>query len=282
MGEIIKDGKFSGERALYDSHNLILENATFFDGESPIKECSDITIKNSSFLWKYPIWYSKNISCDNVFFDIEARSGIWYVDNISIKNSIMNCPKCFRRCNHVYLENVKMTEDGREMIWYCNDIHIKNLEVNGNYFGMNIDGADIDNLTLNGKYAFDGAKNVHLTNSHLVTKDTFWNSMNITVENSTIIGEYIGWNSENLTFINCHFKSLQGFCYIKNLKFVNCTFEETSLCFELCENIDADIRSHIDSVKNPLSGIIRADSIGELILEEKYVDKSKIKIITRK
>jgi len=67
---------------------------------------------------------------------------------------------------------------------------------------------------------------------------------------------------------------------MKNIKMVNCKLLNTDLCFEFCEDVDADICSHIDSVKNPYSGVIKAKSIGKLILDEKYVDKSKIKIIT--
>ena len=42
--------------------------------------------------------------------------------------------------------------------------------------------------------------------------------------------------------------------------------ESTDLSFEYSE-VEADIKGHIDSVKNPKSGIIVADSVGEIILE---------------
>ena len=40
-------------------------------------------------------------------------------------------------------------------------------------------------------------------------------------------------------------------------------------------------KKYIDSVKNPISGSLTADSIGELIMEEDKVDVSKTKIIIR-
>ena len=61
----------------------------------------------------------------------------------------------------------------------------------------------------------------------------------------------------------------------------NCKLLNTDLCFELCEDIEADISSNIDSVKNPISGMIKAESIGELIMDEKYIDPSKTKIIIK-
>ena len=109
--------------------------------------------------------------------------------------------------------------------------------------------------------------------------DAFWNCKNVTVENCYIDGEYIGWNSENLTFINCTITSNQGLCYIKNLVMRNCKLPATDLAFEY-STVDAEISSHIDSVKNPISGRIVADSIGEIIHESERVDTGATDIIT--
>ena len=137
-------------------------------------------------------------------------------------------------------------------------------------------------MDLDGNYCFDSAKNIVIRNSILRSKDSFWNSEDVTVINCTIIGEYLAWNSKNLTFINCTIESHQGLCYIDNLKLVNTKLVNTDLCFEYCSNINADIISEIDSVKNPYSGIINAYSIKEIILDEKYVDPSKTQILVNK
>ena len=39
---LIKDLSFGGERPLFESHNLRMENIIITDGESGVKECSDI------------------------------------------------------------------------------------------------------------------------------------------------------------------------------------------------------------------------------------------------
>ncbi len=103
--------------------------------------------------------------------------------------------------------------------------------------------------------------------------------MNVTVENSFILGEYFGRNSVNITLVNCAAESLQGFCFIKGLTTKNCNLINTTLALEYSD-VDAEITSHIDSVKNPSSGIIRAKSIGELIMESDRIDPSKTTIIT--
>ncbi len=58
----------------------------------------------------------------------------------------------------------------------------------------------------------------------------------------------------------------------------NCKLLNTTLAFEY-STVDAEITGKIDSVMNPSSGVIRADSIDELIVEADKVDPSKTKII---
>jgi len=134
------------------------------------------------------------------------------------------------------------------------------------YAFLQTKGMELDHFTLHGKYSFQYVENAHITNSVLNTKDAFWHGKNITVENSIVRGEYLGWYSENLTLINCHISGTQPLCYCKGLKLINCTMEATDLSFEKSE-VEATVSGHILSVKNPESGFITADTIGEIILD---------------
>lgn len=93
-------------------------------------------------------------------------------------------------------------------------------------------------------------------------------------------GEYLGWNTENLTLINCTIESNQGLCYIKHLTLKNCRLLQTDLAFEYCSDIQAEINSDIISVKNPISGVIQAHHIGEIIQDDPQLDPQQTKIIT--
>ena len=97
----IKEQLLTGERAEYNKHNIKYIDTTFADGESPLKECSDIELNNCRFKWKYPLWYSKNIKVFNTTWLDTARSGVWYTKNISVYDSIIAAPKQFRRCENV-------------------------------------------------------------------------------------------------------------------------------------------------------------------------------------
>lgn len=268
----------TGERALFSGENLEIVDSIFEDGESPLKESKNIVVRDSGFKWKYPLWYANNIEVFNSTFFETARSGIWYTHNIKIVDSIIWAPKTFRRASKIKLENVMMP-NAQETFWNCEDITLDNVNAKGDYFGMNSSGLVINNLNLCGNYCFDGGKNIEIHHSKLISKDSFWNCENVVVYDSIISGEYLGWNSKNIKFVNCTIESLQGMCYMDNLVMENCKLINTTRSFEY-STVEANITNHIDSVCNPKSGVIKALSIGELELDERYIDPKKTEIIT--
>ena len=74
----------TGERALFASKDLRIEDSIFDDGESPLKESSNIELVNSSFKWKYPLWYCNNVNVKDCYFFEMGRAGVWYLSLIHI------------------------------------------------------------------------------------------------------------------------------------------------------------------------------------------------------
>ncbi len=268
MREIVQQF-LSGERALYDTHDARIRYCTFADGESPLKECSDLEIDNCLFKWKYPLWYTRNVKMTNCSLFDMARAGIWYVDNISVSDTVIEAPKNFRRARGIVLKNVDFP-NASETLWSCQDIHMEQVTARGDYFAMNSRDIKAENFTLVGNYSFDGSENVEIRNSRLLSRDAFWNADNIVVYDSFISGEYLGWNSRNITLVNCTIESMQGMCYIDNLVMKNCRLINTNLAFEYAQ-ADVEIVGQVDSVFNPKGGVIRADRIGELIMDGRRV-----------
>jgi hypothetical protein len=273
----LRQKKFTGERALFQSENIKIYDSVFFDGESPLKESKGIEIYGSTFKWKYPLWYCRNIIVEDSFLLETARSGIWYTENINIKNSTIAAPKTFRKSSGIILNSVDLPF-AQETFWNCVDIQLTNVTAKGDYFGMQSENIKAKNINITGNYAFDSVRNIEIYDSKLLSKDAFWNCENVTVRNSTIIGEYLGWNSKNLTFIDCRIESLQGLCYIENLTLINCKLINTTQAFEY-STVTVESITHIDSVMNPTSGIIKAPSIGEVVLDDVKVDANKTTII---
>ena len=132
-----------------------------------------------------------------------------------------------------------------------------------------------ENVQFKGKYSFQYIINAEFDNCLFDTKDAFWHCKNVTVRNSTVNGEYLAWYSDNLTLINCKISGTQPFCYCKNLKLVECEMVNTDLCFERSE-VQANITSYVESIKNPLSGVIRVPKVGEIIMD---IQEAKGKIL---
>lgn len=269
----IRQEYLTGERALFNGENLKIYDTIFADGESPLKESHDIELYGSMFKWKYPLWYCKNITAEDCTWFEMGRAGVWYTDNITVKNAVIEAPKNFRRCHGVTLQNVNFP-NAAETLWNCEDVIMEQVTARGDYFAMNSRNMKLRDFQLVGNYSFDGVKNMEIHNARLLSKDAFWNSENVTVYDSFISGEYLGWNARNLTLINCTVESLQGMCYIDNLVMKNCRLLNTTLAFEY-STVDAEINGKIDSVMNPSGGSIRADYIKELIVEKDKVDPDK-------
>lgn len=279
--DVIRLKTLIGERALFKCNDTQIIDCIFKDGESPLKEGRNLQVNNCSFYYKYPLWYGDNhIVKDSTFYEM-SRSGIWYTSNSKFSSCKIIAPKLFRRCSNIILEDITF-DNALETLWTCNKVTLNNVKAdNGDYFGKDSKDIKIENLKLNGNYCFDGGEDIYVNNSILNSKDAFWNCKNVTIENSTIIGEYFGWNSENITLKNCKISSHQGFCYMKNIKLDDCSIYDSDLIFEYCQDIDATIVSTLDSVKNPISGIIRSKGIKELILDDNSIDFNKVKFEDR-
>lgn len=261
----VEQGYLTGERAAFAADGVTYVDTIFADGESPLKHARNITLIDSSFQWKYPLWYCRDVTVRGCTWFEMGRAGVWYTDNITVENSTVVAPKNFRRCDGVTLRHVEFP-NAEETLWSCRNVTLDDVAVRGDYFAMNCENMKVDGLRLVGGYSFDGARNVEIANSRLITKDAFWNSENVTVRDSFITSEYLGWNARNLTLINCTIESLQGLCYIDNLVMRGCRLNHTNLAFEY-STVDAEIEGHIDSVFNPAGGRIKAGSIGEVTLD---------------
>lgn len=282
MKKVIKDTEFGGERPLFESHGLRLENVIIRKGESAIKECSDIEAVDCIFEGNYPFWHVHRFLIERCRFDVGGRSALWYSDHLKMKDTVVDAPKMFREMHALDLENVLMN-DADEVFWRCRDIRIRNLELHcGTYPFMFSDNIYIDGLVSDSKYVFQYTSNVEIHNARITTKDAFWETENVTIYDSELNGEYLGWHSKNLRLVNCHITGEQPLCYARDLVLENCTFgPDCDRAFEY-STVDADIRGAITDIKNPMSGRIVADEIGSITIDENIKAPADCVIVLRK
>lgn len=279
---IFENNTYDEERALYGVQDAVIKNCRFTgpaDGESFLKETQRIDVQDCYMNLRYPLWHVTDGKLSNCEMTENCRAALWYDKNISINNCKMFGIKALRECENIVLENT--VANSPEFIWKVKNLTINNVEILGSeYPFFEVKDAKINNLKMKGKYSFQYDENIEITNSEFDTKDAFWHSKNMVIRDSVIKGEYLAWYSENLTFINCKIIGTQPFCYCKNLVLENCTMELCDLAFER-STVKAEIHSKIDSVKNPISGYIIADEIGEIILDETVGGKTDCKIQTK-
>ena len=271
MSDLIRNQQFDEERALYYLRDTDVVDCVFAgpaDGESVLKEARGVGVVNCQFSLRYPLWHVQRFRMENCTMDEKTRAAIWYAVNGEIKNSVLGGIKAVRECHNISLNGCQIVS--QEFGWKSSGITLKDSSVTAEYLFLDSRDVSLERVQMKGKYSFQYMENLEIRDSYLDTKDAFWHSKNVTVVNSTLKGEYLAWFSENLTLINCHISGTQPLCYCKNLKLINCTMEATDLSFEYSE-VEADVRGHVDSIKNPKSGHITVDSVGEIIMTDDVV-----------
>lgn len=267
---IFENKTYDEERALYGLKNAKVLSCRFegpADGESAFKECRDIEVDKCFFALRYPFWHVTNAKISNCEMTETCRAALWYDKNIEITDSILGGIKALRECDDIILSSCRIKSE--EFAWKVRNVKITGSELISQYPFFDCRNMEIEKFSMTGKYSFQYVENVVIRDSVLKTKDAFWHAKNVTCENCVLEGEYLAWYSENLKLINCTIKGTQPLCYCKGLVLENCRMENTDLSFERSE-VQATVNGDIMSVKNPMQGFIKADSIGEIIVEDEF------------
>ena len=266
--EIYKNQTFDEERALYGKKGVKLIDCRFdgpADGESAMKESCDIEVENCFFNLRYPFWHDERVRVQKAELTELCRAALWYSRDIHISHSQLHGIKALRECADVTIENSDIVSP--EFGWSVRNITMRQTTVQSEYFMLRSEGLHFDHVTLQGKYSFQYVNDAEFTDCELNTKDAFWHAKNVTVKNSVIRGEYLAWYSENLTLVDCTIIGTQPFCYCKGLKLINCRMIDTDLAFEKSE-VEAEITTVVDSIKNPKSGTIKVAGVKEVIMDD--------------
>jgi len=281
MREKITGKQFDEERALYNLQSSDVENCIFAgpaDGESVLKEARDVNLTNCEFSLRYPLWHVEGFRLDNCSMDEKTRAAIWYARDAQISNSRLHGIKAVRECKNIAIRDTSILSE--EFGWKSENVTVRGGELHAMYVFFDSKNVTLENVKMTGKYSFQYMENLTIRNCHLDTKDAFWHSRNVTVYDSVVKGEYLAWFSEGLTLVNCHIIGTQPLCYCKDLKLVNCTMEATDLSFEYSD-VEATISGHVDSIKNPKSGTITVDSVGEILMTDDVVMECNGKVVIR-
>ena len=259
---------FDEERALYGSRDVVAVKCRFegpADGESAFKESGNIVVQDCFFNLRYPFWHDKRLMITGSEMTDLCRAALWYTEDVKITDTKLHGIKALRECAHVKIQSCDIISP--EFGWSVRGIDMKDTNVQSEYFMMRSEHLTFDHVRLNGKYSFQYITDSVFTNCEFDTKDAFWHAKNVVVKDSIVRGEYLAWYCENVTFENCTIIGTQPLCYCKGLKLIGCSMVDCDLAFERSD-VEADITSDIISIKNPRSGCINAESVGEIIMDD--------------
>ena len=269
------------ERALYGITHATVQSCLFdgpADGESALKEASDVEVLDCIFRLRYPFWHTHGGRVAGCTLTDTCRAALWYASDMTIESSTLGGIKALRECDSMTL--MGCTVDSAEFGWLCRGVELTDCKVKGEYPFFMTRGLHLKRVELTGKYSFQYVEDCTIADACLDTKDAFWHAKNVTVMDSTVKGEYLGWYSEGLTLIRCRIEGTQPLCYCKSLTLIDCEMVGCDLSFEN-STVDATIRGHVDSIKSPASGRIEVDSVGEIVYDRAPVDGHGCVITTR-
>ena len=226
-------------------------------------------MEETNIVLKYCVWHCHNITLYKTVIDVNSRASIWYCENIEIINCKLNGVKACRNCSNLTLKDCIINSD--DFGWKAEGVKIINCKISGVTPLLDSSNVTVDGAEFTAKYIFQYSDNIKMTNTTIDTKDCFWHAKNVYCKNVKFVGEYLAWYSENCVFENCEINSIQPLCYCKKLKLINCTMPNCNLAFEYSD-VDADIKGHVDSIRNVLSGKIVVDSLGEYVQDEHVLD----------
>lgn len=272
MRDIIKGKIYDEERPLYGIEHADVTDCRFegpADGESALKETRDIAVRGCRFDLRYPLWHVDGFTMSDSSMTDKARAAIWYSKHGVISDCDLGGIKVIRECDDITIRNSKI--DSFEFGWSSRGLTIEDTSINSEYGFLSSRDLKLKSVKLTGKYYFQYIENAEISNIEIHTKDAFWHAKNVTVRDSVLESEYLAWYSEGLTLINCRIISMQPLCYCKGLKLIDCTMENANLSFEYSD-VDAVIKGHVESIKNPKSGRIVCDSVGEIVREGAVYD----------
>ena len=263
--KIIENQTFDEERALYGSRELLVRNVSFdgpADGESALKESSDIQVEHAFCNLRYPFWHDHRLKITDSEMTELCRAALWYSDHIEIAGTKLHGIKALRECSDVRMENCDIISP--EFGWSVKNLEMTGCTAQSEYFMMRSTGLHFRNVRLKGKYSFQYIEDSIFENCQFDTKDAFWHAKNVVVRDSVVKGEYLAWYCENVTFERCRIIGTQPLCYCRGLKLIDCEMTGADLAFERSE-VEATITTPVISIKNPLAGHICVPAVGEII-----------------
>ena len=182
MREIV--GKtFDEERALYGSDDLVVKQCKIqgpADGESALKESSNIKVEDSFFDLRYPFWHDYHLIVEISEMTINCRAPLWYSRMLKISRISLEGKYSFQYIEDALFEDC--TFDTKDAFWHAKDVTVRNCKIKGEYLGWYSENLTLDNCTIIGTQALCYCKGLRLINCEMIDCDLSFEKSEVEAE----------------------------------------------------------------------------------------------------
>ena len=140
------------ERALYGITRATVKDCLFdgpADGESALKEASDITVMNCDFRLRYPFWHVRGGRVASCTLTDTCRAALWYAADMAIENTALGGIKALRECDRMTLTGCEI--HSAEFGWLCRGVELTDCKMQGEYPFFMTRGLHLRGVELKGK-----------------------------------------------------------------------------------------------------------------------------------
>lgn len=155
MCKRIENAVMDQERALYGAADTLVISCRFdgpADGESALKECDRVAVRDSYFNLRYPFWHDRGLEIAGCELTPQCRAALWYSSDVTITDTKLHGIKALRECHRVTMKNCEV--DSAEFGWYTRGLAMEKTSARGEYFLMGCRDLRLKGLRLKGKYSF--------------------------------------------------------------------------------------------------------------------------------
>ncbi len=231
----VENENFSTDRPLLGDCDFLCEGCAFV-GDGALRACRNFVLEN----------------CEVGCLD---GSSAFTLSHCKIASELNRCEKITLRDSEAAVDD------------FCRAAHgvtVVESSIKGDGAFCDCRNVFAHRMELCGKNAFKNCKNVELESCKIDSVDAFFGCENVTVKNSVIVCERLCASCKNVKLVNCTVVGEKPLCNCKNARALDCVFQSAAGAF--CgSDIRATLRAPIDSIVDPLRGVIVAPAVGEIV-----------------
>lgn len=264
-GARVDGGVYQEGRELQALTDTVVFGAEFLSAEDtgePLIDCANVLVQNSIFAVERPLVGAVKTIISMCDFDQTTRGTLSDSNRIVVQHCVFEGADSLSACERVHLHESEIY--GYGLARDCKRLKLTSVIVEGVDAFLNCSNLAAWNLSVAGDGAFRHLENSLITGSIINGDDVLAYAKNVTLRDCVITGRRIGWMAQDLTFINCTIVGEAPLCRGREINVIDCRMLLADMAFEYSE-IEASINGHINSVINPLSGTILADTVGTVL-----------------